>query len=95
MVGAGTAPVTLRLAPARARADAPAQIRWFVQVAAFRDRDRAEELAEKISSRTREAHVEDGDLYRVRVGPYPSRARAEQEADALRRRGYEPFLVSR
>lgn len=34
-----------------------------------------------------------GNLYRVRVGPYPSRSQAERVEHELRREGFKPFIV--
>jgi len=82
-------------------------VRYTVQLAAFGDRRRAEQVARGLSRYN--AHVSSGgrspdgrggqgppdprQIYRVRVGSYSDRSSAARTADALRQRGYEPFVV--
>lgn len=75
-------------------------VRYSVQVAAFRDRARAETAAR--SMKPYDAHVTpvrtagDGpsrSVYRVRVGSYADRSTAARLALALRTRGHDPYVV--
>jgi rare lipoprotein A len=98
----GVAPVEIRiLQPQYA---AWPSVRYTVQLAAFGDRSRAERVARSLARYN--AHVsadappaaEAGEsdehrIYRVRVGSYTERSSAARAADALRQRGYEPFVV--
>lgn len=57
---------------------------WVVQVGSFGDKDNADRLAERLRARDYDVSVSEfqlGDkiLYRVRVGPMPSRDKAERQ----------------
>jgi cell division septation protein DedD len=75
--------------PAETSGDAAAgETRWYVQLGAFGDRDNADRLAARVGTYGYRAHVSEfpstgRTVYRVRVGPEPSRARAESIASAL------------
>ena len=67
---------------------------WTVQVGSFGERDRAERVAEQVSSLGMGARVErGGPMYRVRAGFYASRDQAEGLADSLRREGFEVWVL--
>jgi rare lipoprotein A len=94
----GVIPVEIRIVNP-AWTDWP-QVRYSVQVAAFRDRDRAETAA--LSMKPYDAHVTPSrsaasgasrSVYRVRVGSYADRSTAARLALALRARGHQPYVV--
>jgi DedD protein len=67
---------------------AAGETRWYVQLGAFGDRDNADRLAARVGTYGYRAHVSEfpstgRTVYRVRVGPESSRARAESIASAL------------
>jgi rare lipoprotein A len=62
----------------------PAKGNWFVQLAAFSSKPRADALAKRAG-----AHVDAvGSLYRVRFGPYPSEAAANESLRSIKAKGY-------
>lgn len=76
-----------RLTPPRPSAAAPspgAAGTLFVQVAAFSSKPRAQALADRIGGSV----LPTGALFRVRVGPFASRAAALAARDDVARRGY-------
>lgn len=76
-----------RLTPPRPNAAAPspgAAGTLFVQVAAFSSKPRAQALADRIGGSV----LPTGALFRVRVGPFASRAAALAARDDVARRGY-------
>lgn len=71
---------------------------FSVQVGAFRDRNNAYRLKEKMSGRNRETQVSqasdtNGNFYRVRVGLYQDIMIARQELDRLRSNGFPDAFV--
>ncbi|MCG6119772.1 MAG: septal ring lytic transglycosylase RlpA family protein [Blastomonas sp.] len=60
---------------------------FFVQVAAFSSRARADELAKRIGANTQNSA--DGKLFRVRYGPYADAKAAEQGLTLAKRNGYQ------
>ena len=72
-------------APAAAKSGTPPGGAYTVQVAAFKSRDQADRLREKLGS---DAYVSEGGAtgarFRVRVGAYPARAEAEAAMARLR-----------
>jgi len=95
--GAGAAPVD-EAAPAPAprpakpaRVSASAAGPFFIQIGSFADRSYAEALAAKA-----EAQVYDGgSVWRVRLGPFPTRADAEQALGPVQGNGYPQARISR
>ncbi|MBI3630570.1 MAG: SPOR domain-containing protein [Candidatus Rokubacteria bacterium] len=71
--------------PAAAKSGTPPGGAYTVQVAAFKSRDQADRLREKLGS---DAYVSEGGAtgvrFRVRVGAYPARAEAEAAMARLR-----------
>ncbi len=64
---------------------------YGVQVGAFREFERAEQIQSALEDAGYTSYFSEADGYkRVRIGPYPSRAKAEEEARSL-----WPFLVAR
>ncbi len=97
MVGPGTARVELRVLPGRAApppVSLAADTRYTVQVGAFRDAGRADELRSRLAARYPDAVVRsDGGWHRVQVGDYDWRRKAESLRRELRRAGYPALVV--
>jgi len=73
---------------------------YFLQVGAFRERDRAESLLKQVNDKGFNAFVERASLakdqttYRVRVGPYADLLRAQEIAgELLDRSGYQAVIL--
>lgn len=71
---------------------------YAVQIAAFGDARAANELQRRMASRYGSAYIENvrsdqGVLYRVRVGPKPTLAEANQLAASLERENFQPLVV--
>lgn len=79
---------TLDPAPAAPAASGGA---YFVQVASFSSRARADELAKRIGAKT--VSSADGKLFRVRYGPYPDANAAQQGVTLARRKGYQGVQI--
>jgi hypothetical protein len=80
---------------AEPEAKAPPTTGWFVQVVALRVESAASDVAALL---TREniaaAVVRDGGFFKVRAGPYPTRADASQALPGIRRlAGGDPFVL--
>jgi DedD protein len=79
-------------------ASASATTAWAVQLGAFSNRDKAEQLVAQLKERRYAAFVLEyrasGQvLYRVRVGPEQDRARAEEIAARLAKDGFQPVVA--
>ena len=79
---------------------APAEDSWTVQVGSFSQADNAENLRERLAGQGFEAFVsrvatDAGTMHRVRVGPVPERAAAEQLMARLRAAGHTGARVVR
>jgi len=70
-------------------------VRYHVQVGAFKYREYAEELLQRLSSHGFTGTIVKDGIYRVWVGEYLERNEAERLADDLRTAGFETFLNSR
>ena len=81
---------TLDPAPA-APAVAASSGSYFVQVASFSSKARADELAKRIGAKT--VSSADGKLHRVRYGPYPDANAAQQGVTLARRKGYQGVQI--
>lgn len=80
------------LAPAPAAPPAAASAgSYFVQVASFSSKARADELAKRIGAKT--VASADGKLFRVRYGPYPDANAAQQGVTLARRKGYQGVQI--
>lgn len=78
------------LSPAPAAPAASAGI-YFVQVASFSSKARADELARRIGAKT--VSSADGKLHRVRYGPYPDANAAQEGVTLARRKGYQGVQI--
>ncbi len=96
------APVTARPAPATVTAPRPAAASqapaWAVQLGAFSNRAKAEQLVADLKKRRYAAFMLEyrasGQvLYRVRVGPEQDRTRAEEIAARLAKDGFQPVVA--
>ena len=84
--------------PLRAPAPAATTSAWAVQLGAFSNQSKAEQLVAELRKRRYAAFVLEyragGQvLYRVRVGPEQDRARAVEIADRLGKDGFEPVVA--
>lgn len=89
-------PAPVAAAPA-ATATSPAPA-WAVQLGAFSNRAKAEQLVAELKKRRYAAFMLEyrasGQvLYRVRVGPEQDRARAQETADRLAKDGFQPVVA--
>ena len=72
---------------------------WVVQVGSFTDENKAVKLRETLRKKKYKAFVEQisgrngQPLYRVRVGPLPTRKQTEQLAQQLKKSGYKGFIT--
>lgn len=94
--GAPAAPVPI---PTTAEAQVEVEPGWLVQVGSFGDEENARQVAGRLVEAGYTArlypHRSGGNLmYRVRVGPEPSREGADDIASSLRNRGYVAQVVS-
>lgn len=85
-------------APPAAPASKPGATAWAVQLGAFSNKDKAEQLVAQLKERRYAAFVLEyrasGQvLYRVRVGPEQERARAEEIAARLAKDGFQPVVA--
>lgn len=75
--------------------------RFFVQVASFRDRKKAELIAEELQKKDHVAMVERRDLsekgvwYRVQVGGFASKDQAQKMLEDIREEYPEAFVIQR
>jgi len=81
-----------------AKAEAPKEVGYVVQLAAFSDDKGANALAGKLKRAGYPAYTETltttrGTLWRVRVGPFPSRDAAAQSRDRLKGEGHAGIVV--
>ena len=74
---------------------APDFPRFTVQVAAFQDRDRADQLAQEICARQPGAEVRsEGPWHRVQIGRFPARELAEELRRQLAVQGIAALVVA-
>lgn len=93
MLGPGTALVELVLVSGPP-APEPAPGSWAVQVGAFREPERAEELAASLCRDFPDVHVASDDVWhRVQLGAFATRARAEDLAGELAALGLRALVV--
>ena len=64
---------------------------YFVQIASFSSKARADELAKRIGAKT--VTSADGKLHRVRYGPYPDANAAQEGVTLARRKGYQGVQI--
>ncbi len=87
------APTPTPTAAAKPAASDPAGTSWYVQLGAFGERANADRLAARVGTYGYDADVagfpvSGPTVYRVRLGPEPTRARAEAIASALSAHGF-------
>jgi DedD protein len=85
-----------RPAPA---ATAPSSVRVVVQVGAFAEQARAQEVRQRLeragfTTYTQIAETSAGPRIRVRVGPFDSRAEAERVAARIQQLGFQPSVLT-
>jgi len=86
-------------APAATAQAAPTHGDWAVQLGSFGAEDNAKKLAQKVNvygykPEVASSRASGKALYRVRVGPYKSRAEADATASALSAHGFSPQVVA-
>lgn len=98
MVGPGTAHVkVVVLTTPKGSSSSPSadsrHTRWIVQAASFQDRARAEALADDLSESLSDVRVRhQGEYYRVQIGPWKKRKKADKTLQKLERRGHEAIV---
>lgn len=96
--GVGPVRVTVTERPAKAQKISADEETYFeVQVGAFEDGEEAHSVLSQVQSRFEEAYIAPregpaGEYYRVRIGPYKTKADAQQIANALKGGGHYVFL---
>lgn len=91
-------PTTARSAPMPSTS-APSGVRVVVQVGAFAEQARAQEVRQRLEragfkTYTQIAETSAGPRIRVRVGPFDSRAEAEGVAARIQQLGFEPSVLT-
>jgi rare lipoprotein A len=105
MLAAGVTPVSLEVVTTGARASGPVSRAaegsgYTLQVAAYGDRQTADQVAVRLAARHPPASIQvartgTGTMYRVRTGKFPSRAAAEAARVTLWENGYPgAFIVA-
>lgn len=100
LVGVSTqAPMTPPAASARALPEAPNAIRLVVQVGAFADPARVQEVRQRLEraglkTYTQVVQTPEGRRTRVRVGPFDSRAEADRVAARIQQLGLQPTILT-
>jgi DedD protein len=93
-----TTPTTTIKTPAPKPAEKPvsaADTGYVAQVGAYANADAAKQESAKLKQWGFKAYTEKaGDKTRVRVGPYPSREKAETVGKQLEKRGLQPVILS-
>jgi rare lipoprotein A len=99
LVESGVAPVRVVVTEEAARQNkSPAEeVMYEVQVGAFADGDQAAAVLEQVQDWFPQAYMAPrqgptGEYYRVRVGPFPTKAAAQHIAHRLQRGGHRVFL---
>jgi DedD protein len=95
-----TAAAEAKKKAADSRESAAAKPSFVVQIAALADADKAREIQQRLAAKGLEAYTEkiksaNGDMTRVRVGPFPSRETAEKERTRLKALGFEGNVTPR
>ena len=86
--------------PRRSTAEKADTRQFVVQIAALADADKAREIQQELAARGLRAYTErikagNGEVTRVRVGPFPSREAAEKERARLKSLGFEGNVAPR
>ncbi|MDT7929470.1 SPOR domain-containing protein [Tepidimonas sp.] len=93
------APSPAAATPARPQADAAAKVRIVVQVGAFADPARAQEVRQRLERAGLKTYIHvaetpEGKRIRVRVGPFDSRAEAEKVAEKVKGLGLPAAVLT-
>lgn len=92
MVVDGIAPVEIRVL--RSAPDADLGRGYWVQAGAFREVEAARELRRRIARQFGDVQLTPaGDWFRVRLGPFAKRKKAEATREKLRKQGIDAFVV--
>lgn len=96
---ASKAPAAPAPAARPAPATAPSSVRVVVQVGAFAEQARAQEVRQRLeragfTTYTQIAETSAGPRIRVRVGPFDSRAEAERVAARIQQLGFQPSVLT-
>ncbi len=78
----------------RRRRAATVQKRFVVQVGAFAVEANAKALHERLTSIGQRAFIDRDDLYRVRIGPFPTREEAQEARTALEANGISAMILA-
>ena len=94
-----TVPAATAAEPARPLADAAAKVRVVVQVGAFADPVRAQEVRQRLERAGLKTYIHvaetpEGKRTRVRVGPFDSRAEAEKVAEKVKGLGLPAAVLT-
>jgi DedD protein len=92
-------PAPTPVAPPAPAATAPSSVRVVVQVGAFAEQARAQEVRQRLeragfTTYTQIAETSAGPRIRVRVGPFDSRAEAERVAARIQQLGFQPTVLT-
>ncbi|MES2489256.1 MAG: SPOR domain-containing protein [Pseudomonadota bacterium] len=99
------APVTPKVEPkpattvaAKPATATPAKSRWYVQLGAFNDIDKAHQLLDKLKAKGLKGIIspldsEKGTLYRARLGAYPTQDQAKQAQASAAKLGYTGTVI--
>jgi rare lipoprotein A len=95
LLGPGTGRVRLAVvSPGPTPTPVPSSIPWYVQVGSFADAEHARRQADRIRATGRDVVLEPyRGLTRVKVGPFATRALAEETLTALEASGFEGIAV--
>jgi peptidoglycan lytic transglycosylase len=95
VIGPGTAPIRLTVVQPGVEAPpvSPTGL-WAVQVGSFAESGRAQRFSDRLRATGREIYLEPyRGLTRVKVGPYPTREKAQDALDRLENEGFEGIVV--
>jgi rare lipoprotein A len=95
MIGPGTAPIRLTVVkPGVQVSPISSTGLWAVQVGSFAEPGRAERFSDRLRATGREIYLEPyRGLTRVKVGPFPTREKAEDALGRLENEGFEGIVV--
>jgi rare lipoprotein A len=95
VIGPGTAPIRLTVVkPGVEAAPVSSTGLWAVQVGSFAEPGRAERFSDRLRATGREIYLEPyRGLTRVKVGPFPTREKAEDALGRLENEGFEGIVV--
>lgn len=86
--------VPLKAAAPAPSAPPPSAGKFFVQVGAFAQEGNAKELLAQLAHIGQDAHIDSGQLYRVRIGPFDTREQAIAARGRLENAGMSAIVVA-